>query len=221
MNKGKTIIDKEVLDLDLSLLWILKFVKKIVEQYLLPQSIVRICIYSLPEDFQLIKDLLKWWIKHDIKGLVMNLKAVDSVLEFKLELGEYVDSIVAVLPRISEHIDMHSFNVTGTDFEEILNNARHITHEISFAKSDLTVSYEADYSNDKFRVEHLNLDECVISSLHGELLGAKNLIKGIAKSGLTASLKNIDRWKCNISAETFKELLEAHGISHIWIDNDE
>ena len=60
----------------------------------------------------------------------------------------------------------------------------------------------------------------MISSLHGEAMGAKNLINGIAKSGLAASLKNIDRWKCNVSAETFKELLEGKGVTRIWVEND-
>jgi len=49
MNKGRTLIGKEVLDFDISLSWTRKLAKIISEKYLIPKSIKRICIYKIDE----------------------------------------------------------------------------------------------------------------------------------------------------------------------------
>jgi len=152
--------------------------------------------------------------------LALNLDAVESVSEFKLELSDYIESILSVLPLVTEHIDLNSFNISGSDIEQIVTVGRHLTQEISFAKSELTISYSIDFGKHEYKVEHLNLDECVISSLHGEQMGIKHLVTAIADSRLAESLTKIDRWKCNIPAETFKTLLEERGIKNIWVEED-
>mmetsp|Transcript_10033 Transcript_10033/g.11284 ORF Transcript_10033/g.11284 Transcript_10033/m.11284 type:complete len:207 (-) Transcript_10033:559-1179(-) len=49
-SKGRNIVGKEVLDLDLAQSWTAKFIQKVAEKYILPKSITRINIYSLDEE---------------------------------------------------------------------------------------------------------------------------------------------------------------------------
>ena len=220
MSKGKTLVGKEVLDLDFSHSWTTKLIRKIAENYLLPKSIVRINVYSLDEDNQPLQNMLKSSIKHNIKGLALNLEALETVSEFKLNLSNYLESILSVLPLITDHIDLNYFNITGMDLEDTLKNSKHIINEISFAGSDIILNYEPNFGTEEFKLENLNLDECTISSLHGDQLGIKHLMNAISKSGLSESLKKIDRWKCNIPSETFQEILKENKISKIWIESD-
>ena len=195
MSKGKTLIGRENFDLDFSHSWTTKFVRKIAENYLLPESILRINAYSLDDDNQHLQNMLACCVKHSIKGLSLNLEALETVSEFKVELSNYLSCVISILPLITEHVDLRSFNITGVDLEDIIRNCKHLKNEISFAGSDITISHEPNFGPGEFHVESLNFDECTISSLHGDEIAAKYLVDALSNSGLSESLKTINRWK--------------------------
>lgn len=185
----------------------------------MPKSIQRVNIYTLKEGDTTVQSFLENCIHFSIAGLSLNQEPIETVTEFKLELGPYLESILKVMPKIDEHLDLHYFSITGEQLEKVVKASPHMTHELVFTGSDIIISEDIDFVHEKFKLENLNLDDSHIGSLHGEEAGAKRLIDAIAKCGLKDSLTKIDRWNCNITSDIIRHLLAEHEITKIWIED--
>lgn len=135
MNKGKTLIGKEVLDFDMSQKWTQKLVKIIEDKYILPKSIKRVNLYSLDADSmeqsQLLSlPLLNNCIDHCLLGLGINLEAAETVSEFKIDL-DVSASAHGCHTKVTEYIDLQYFSITAPALQNLMRNFSHVTQQIS------------------------------------------------------------------------------------------
>lgn len=124
---------------------------------------------------------------------------------------------------------MHYLEITSDDLSgnpiiinniDLLQNYPEVSDQLSLVGSELILSNEIHVSDIKFKLNKLDLSETSISSLNGEQEGVEHLVKMISESYLKDSLHKIDRWKCNISKQTFDAVLHQNECEHIWVEED-
>mmetsp|Transcript_23129 Transcript_23129/g.25686 ORF Transcript_23129/g.25686 Transcript_23129/m.25686 type:complete len:205 (+) Transcript_23129:637-1251(+) len=204
MDKGSTLIGTEVLDFDMSFKWSKKLLQAINKKYFIPDTIKRINFYRIEDtDTDNVINFIKVSINHDITGIGINVEAIDTCEDFKMEAKPYVQAIVEAAKRetnalvIAQYIDLHYLDVTSSDIESILTTFPNLSDQLSLVGSELIISSPIILPNIKYKLQKLDLTETNISSLNGEEDGARNLIDMINNSQLKDSLQEISRWKSN------------------------
>jgi len=76
MNKGATLIGKEVIDFDMALKWTKKLVNKISDEYIFPKSVKKINFFHLDESDN--PELCISSIRHEIEGIGINVEPTED-----------------------------------------------------------------------------------------------------------------------------------------------
>lgn len=150
--------------------------------------------------------------------LYINQKCLPKDSITKVDISSYLDSVVEVIPKITETLLIGYFALNSIQMSLIMKSATNI-QLLSFNWCKIHVDKELDFGEKPSQIRTLAFTGWG-KGFNGGMLdldSMKSIIQAISDSGVKECLKHLSLTWWNLSSETITELLEVYNLEKVMV----
>jgi hypothetical protein len=147
--------------------WTHKLLKKLADNYHLPESIDGIALGYLDAGISVINEFLVKSIKHKLSFLWINYVALDKFeSQNRLDLAEYIDAIAFAAPKAKDWLACNYSKLDSIILTKLIQAAHNLQDKIDLDDCLIKLEGDIEFGDYEYKLQKITMEDSFVTCKH-------------------------------------------------------